>query len=91
MMFLPAIGNPISALLHHRLRPQRGEVVAIQSDVQRADRHRRLFDPCDHLPQALRQRHPAPADAHQSEVVGAIVFLDDFVDQPNQGALNFRG
>src|SRR6266849_7753156 len=83
--------EPNLGLLHHRFRAQGGEVVAIQSDVQGADRDRSFLDACDHLSQALGNRHSSPADAHQSELGGAVVLLDDFVDQPYQGTLDFGG
>ena len=77
------------ALLHFRAMADGGEIVAIERDVEGADRDCGFFDASQDLRQPLRQRHAAPHDADQSEVGDAIVFFDDLMRQPNQGALDF--
>ena len=71
------------------MRSHGREVVAIQSDIQSTHGHLSLFDSSDHLPQALRQEYSAAADSDQSQIGGAVIFLDDFVDQPDQRAFDF--
>src|SRR5271157_3132607 len=80
----------------HRARPHfrpmtdRREIVAVERDVQRAHRHFGFLDASQHLCQPLRQRHTAAHDSHQPEIRDAIVFLHDFVCQPNQSTFDFR-
>src|SRR5580704_18377398 len=71
-------GKSYVALLHHRLRPHRRKIVSVQADVKRTHRHRYLFNPLDHSPQALRQKHTATPDADDSEVHRAVVLLNYF-------------
>ena len=76
--------------LQHRLRSDFGKIVAIQRDVQRADRHFHAVDAAHGLRDALRQRHAAPANSDQRQVLGAAAFFHDFVRQPLQRAVDFR-
>ena len=39
-------------------------------------------------PQALGERHTATLDAHQGNVLAAVILLDNFVGQANEGALD---
>ena len=83
------MSNSIVLFVHFRAMPDGREIVAIQRDVERADRDVGFFDASQDLGQPLRQRHAAAHDADQSEVGDAIVFFDDLVRQPDQGALDF--
>ena len=76
--------------LHLRAMPDGREIVAIERNVQGADRHGGFFDASQNLCQPLRQRHTAPHDADQSKVGDAIVLFDNLMRQPDQGALDFR-
>jgi hypothetical protein len=42
------------------------------------------------LCQPLREEYSATPDTDQAKVDGAVIFLDDFVDQPHQRAFDFR-
>src|SRR5215471_8896511 len=59
--------------------PDSGKVVPIERDVERADGDGSLFNPTQDLSQALSQRHAAALDADQTEIVGAVVLLDDLM------------
>ena len=50
-----------------------------------------LLDSPQDLRQTLRQRDATTHDADQSEIVSAVVLLDDLVGEPNNGAIDFRG
>src|SRR6185295_2096952 len=43
-----------------------------------------------HLAQALRHRHAPAPDADQPKVLGTVILFDNFVDQADQGTLDFR-
>ena len=88
-MFLSWMSNSILLFFTSGRLPDGGQVVTIERDVERADRHFGLLDAAQDFGQALRQRHAAAHDADQSEVGDSVVFLHDLVGQPNQGALDF--
>src|SRR5271167_2597525 len=54
--------------LHYRRGSHGREIVAIQSDIERAHGHLRLFDPPNHLSQALGEEYSATADSYQAKV-----------------------
>src|SRR5581483_10297187 len=78
------------ALLYHRLGADRGQVVAVEGDIQCAYRHRLPLDALDDLAQPRCQRYTPAADADENQVCGPVVLFDDFVGEPHQGALDFR-
>ena len=67
-----------------------GKVIAVEVDIENSGVDRRFLDSADEVTQALRQRYPATLDAYESQVLTAVIFLDDLVRQPNQRALDFR-
>jgi hypothetical protein len=77
--------------LHHGLRRHGGEIVAVKSDVERADRDIYFRKAENRSRQALRERHSAPAHADQSEIFGAAAFLDDFVRDSLERAIDLFG
>jgi|SRR5208337_3831385 len=66
-----------------------GEVVAIKSDVERADGDINAVNAAHGVGDALGQRHTAAADANESEAFGATAFLHDLVGQALQGPVDF--
>ena len=71
-----------------RLGADDGEIVAVEGDVERAHRHRPSLDALDDLCDPLPQRNAAAPYAHQHQVGNPVVFLDDFVGEADEGAVN---
>jgi len=90
-MFLSSTSNPIFRFLDHGPRAESGKIVAVEGNVERADRNRRFFDSLDKLPQAFRDGHSPTPNPDQAQALGTVVFLDDFVGETDQGAFDFRG
>src|SRR4029077_11333599 len=57
--------------LHYRQGSHSREIVAIQSNIERAHRYLSFFDPPDHLTQTLGEKHSAAADPDQTKIGGA--------------------
>ena len=55
------------------------QVVAVQRDVERPDRHVDASDLLEARRKPLRERHAARADAREREFFDAAVALDDFM------------
>src|SRR5689334_3802556 len=65
------------------------EIVAVERDVDDAERHRRpAFDLLYLLPDALGEEDAAGADPDQRELVGSLVALEDLVRDAREGALD---
>jgi len=76
--------------LHHWLRGDRGQIVAVEGDVEdaRADRlPLHLFDLFRH---PLGDGHPSASDSDDDEVLGAAVFLEDLDGHAPDGAIHTR-
>ena len=67
------------------------EVVAIEIDVEDADRNLALFQRLDLGREPLRQRHAAPADADERQLIQVFRLFENLVRQPDQGAVDLRG
>ena len=65
----------------HRPQP---DVVAVEGDVERADRHRDALDLLDGRRQALGDRQTPGVEADEEDVAGAVVALDDLVGDPGE-------
>jgi len=63
-----------------------GKVVAVEADVERANRNLRGLEAGDGRRDAPSQRHAAALDAHQDEVLGTVRFFDYFVGDADDGA-----
>jgi len=90
-MFLSSTSNPISDFWTTGPRAESGKIVAVEGNVERADRNRRFFDSLDKLPQAFRDGHSPTPNSDQAQALEPFVFLDDFVGETDQGAFDFRG
>src|ERR1700730_6251665 len=66
-------------LLHYGLGTERRKIVAVESNVQRADRNLGIFDSRNDLPQSLCNRYAAATDPHQSKSIDTAIFFDDLV------------
>src|SRR5215831_13298616 len=62
---------------HLGTMPDRGKVVAVERNVESADRDSHFFDPPQNFGETLRQRNTAALDANQAEIVGPVVLLDN--------------
>ena len=89
MMSLPVTGERNVGGVHHRLLADGGEIVAIEIDIQNADRNFALFERFDLASQSLRQRHAAAADADERQLVQIRGFFQNFVRQPDQRPVDF--
>ena len=76
---------------HYRAYVVRGEIVAVEADVQHAAVNRMLLDVRDHPGETLCQGRPSAFNADKAEAVRSGVFLHDFVCQPDEGAIDLRG
>src|SRR5439155_12319854 len=65
------------------------EVVAVERDVDHAERHRRpALDLADLLPDTLRKMDAAGADPDQRQLVGSLVALEDLVRDARERTLD---
>ena len=69
MMSLPCDRKGDFGGADHRLDVHGGEVVAVEIDIEDADRDHALLEGFDLRGQPLRQRHAAAADADEGELV----------------------
>ena len=67
----------------------RGEVIAVEADVELAEGHRRAFDGLDLLSEALGEQVAARDDADDGDVVGALVRLEDLMRDARERTLDF--
>src|SRR5688572_21258539 len=63
------------------------EVVPVEGDVERADRHRGPVDGRDLGGQPLGERHAAGPQADEGELLGAAVLFEDLVRDAGEGAV----
>ena len=73
-----------------RLGPQ-ADVIAVEGDVEHAHRHRGALDALDLGGEPGREVVAAVRDAHEHDVIGALVALDDLVGDAGEGAANVVG
>ena len=78
------------ALIDDGARAGGGEIVAVELDIEHAGVDGLMLDVADEFGQALGERHAATLDADEAEIFCAIIFLDDFMRETNEGALDFR-
>ena len=71
--------------------PPGGDVVAVEGDVERADRHLDPFEGGDGLGQPLGHHDAPGVEADQHDVVSAVVPLDDLVCDPGDGPFQVVG
>ena len=81
----------ISVLRDLGRRAERGQIVAVEGDVQGALGHLDALDLPDGLGQHAGQGHAAPLDAQQHQVVDALVGLDDLVGHALDGPVHLAG
>ena len=72
----------------HLGREMRREVVAIEADVELAERHLRALDGLDLLGQALGEQVAARHDADERDVARALVGLEDLMRDARQRPLD---
>ena len=70
---------------------ERREVIAVERDVEDADRRLLALDMFDIGSDTLRNRHAARADAHDDDVVHALVALDNLMRDAREGAADSLG
>ena len=75
----------------HRLDVHRAQIVAIEVDVENADRHLAVFEALDLRGQPLRQRNAAAADADEGQLVQILGLLQNLVRQADQRPVDLRG
>ncbi len=80
----------LRALDHGLLRDQR-EVVAIEGDVERPDRHLCPLVLEDRRGDPPRERHAATLDADQQQAVRARLLLDDLMGEADRRATDLVG
>ncbi len=90
-MSLPVTGKLNVGGVQHRLVRNRRQIVAIEVDIQNADRNLAVLQGFDLLRQPLRQGHAAAADADERQLIQVFGALQNFVRQPDQRAVDFRG
>ena len=75
--------------LHDRLGADGREVVAVERDIESADRNFDVREAANLLGQTLGKRNAAPANADQSQVFRPAALFDDFVRQSAERPANF--
>jgi hypothetical protein len=75
--------------LDHRLLADCRKVIAVESDIESADRNVRVREAPNLLGQALGKRNAPPSNTDQGEVFGSAALFDDFVRQPAKRPANF--
>src|SRR5579875_3654901 len=78
-------------LLDNRTAAARGEVVAVEADVEHAGIHRVALNRGDDLGDALGKRNTATLDADEAKVGRAMVARADRMRQAHQGAFDLGG
>src|SRR5205807_3179522 len=68
----------------------RGEIVAIERDVENSYRRPLAFQIRNLVRHAFGQRHAAAPDPNQIQISGAMVFLEYLRSQPRQRAIDAR-
>ena len=84
MMSLPSTLKRNLGGADHRLDVHRAEIVAVEVDVEDADRNLAVFEALDLRRQPLRQRNAAAADADEGELIEVFGLLQNLVRQPHQ-------
>src|SRR5215467_982792 len=85
---LPGDRKTDVGLLNNGLR-QGGKVIPVSGDVETPHRNRTFLDALNPLANSLGQKHAAAANSDQDQVLRTVIFLDDFMHQAHQRALNF--
>ena len=85
-MRLPSTSKSI--LLAWDLRRERGEVIAVEADIQAAERQTHPLDLLDLLDELLGKQVAACHDAHEREVLATFVPLEDLVRDARNGAVD---
>ena len=78
-------------LPHHRTRPDRLQVVAIEGDVEGANGNRESVALLEERHQAGGELHAAALDPHNGQVIGAVGELQDLVGHAAEGAFHRLG
>ena len=76
---------------HKRTNARRGQIIAVELDIEQACIDGALFDSGDQSSQPFGQRDAAALDAHQRQVFTSIAFFNDLVSQAHQRTLDLRG
>src|SRR5258705_6089643 len=76
--------------VNYWLGADRGEIVAIQRDVENANRWSIPFKVRDLVGHSFRERHASAAYSHQIQIAGAVVFFDKLRSQAGQRASDSR-
>jgi len=66
----------------------RHEVVAVEADIELAQRQAHALDLLDALAQHLRQQVAARHDAHERQVIGSVVRFEDLMGYARQRAVD---
>src|SRR3954467_12063968 len=77
--------------VEHRLNADGGQIIAVEVDVENANRHLEAFERGDLLRQPLRQGNPTAAYPDESELIEILGFFQNFMSQPHERAVDFRG
>jgi hypothetical protein len=87
----PVMSKPILRLVHLRGLGLHPDVVAVEGDVERPNRHRDAFDALDLGGEPVREVIASVRDAHEHHAVRAFVTLDDLVGDAGEGAADVVG
>lgn len=66
-----------------------GQIVAIEIDVEDADRNFAVFETLDFGGETLRERNTAALNADKSKTVEVGCFFEDFVGETDEGPVDF--
>src|SRR5579862_3735328 len=69
----------------------RGQVIAIELDVESASIDRSLLDARDEFAKPLGQRNAAALDSYQGEIFAAVAFLNNLMGKAHQSTFDLRG
>ena len=75
----------------HGLFGNGGKIVAVQIDVEEADRNGEIFEILDLLGQTERQRNATAADSDECQAMQIFGFFENLVRQPHQRAVDLGG
>src|SRR5215831_18982377 len=73
-----------------RLSAHRRKIVAVQSDIQDADRRSDAFELRDLIGDPVSQRHTTTPNADQNQLVDAMIFFDYFRSETGERAVDAR-